>query len=285
MTTIHVNAPSAIGDGTLTAYARRRDTGALVNTGGDTATESPANSGHYTFDLAESVTGLGILRIDLNDAGGIVCYAYLAEGETVCQEVDIVITSDEPTGARTVTITVNDGTTVLQNALVRVTQGVESYTGLTNASGVVTFNLDDATWTIAITKSGYSYAGTTLVVDGNETVTYSMTEVGISPGTGNLTTGYLTALDEEGVAEAGAIVYCEMTKAPASDTGYSYDSKIRSATSAVNGLVELEGLVKGATYRIWRGQRIAAATNNLVLIPTSAVGTYELPSHIGREQS
>lgn len=281
--TIHVNAPTLAGE-TLTAKLYRRDTGAAVNGAGDSMTEG--TTGHFTFVLEEVRTGLGIIRVDIHDSAGITGDPlFLHEDDTICRNTDTAITTTEPTGARTVTITVNDGATALQNATVRVTQGVESYTGTTNASGVVTFNLDDATWTIAITKSGYSYAGTTLVVDGNETVTYSMTEVGISPGTGNLTTGYLTALDEEGVAESGAIVYCEMTKAPTSDTGYSYDSKIRTATSAVNGLVELEGLVKGATYRIWRGQRIAAATNNLVLIPTSAGSTYELPSHIGREQT
>jgi hypothetical protein len=84
-------------------------------------------------------------------------------------------------GARTVTITVNDGTTVLQNARVRLTEGANTYTGLTNVSGVVTFNLDDATYTVGITKSGYSYAGTTLVVDGTETRTYSMTLISVTP--------------------------------------------------------------------------------------------------------
>jgi len=87
------------------------------------------------------------------------------------------------TGARTVTITVNDGTTVLQNATVRMTEGVNTFTALTNASGVAVFNLDDATYTVSITKSGYSYTGTTLVVNGTETATYSMTAISVTPPT------------------------------------------------------------------------------------------------------
>jgi hypothetical protein len=85
------------------------------------------------------------------------------------------------TGARTVTITVTDGTTALQNAVVRLTEGVNTFRALTNASGVAVFNLDDASYTVAVTKSGYTYSGTTLVVDGTETATYSMTVISITP--------------------------------------------------------------------------------------------------------
>ena len=100
--------------------------------------------------------------------------------KTLSDQID-GLSASTGSGARTVTITVNDGTTALQNARVRLTEGANTYTGLTNASGVVTFNLDDATYTVGITKSGYSYAGTTLVVDGTETRTYSMTVVTVTP--------------------------------------------------------------------------------------------------------
>lgn len=83
-------------------------------------------------------------------------------------------------GARTVTITVNDGTTVLENAIVRMTEGANTFTALTNSSGVAVFNLDDATYTVGITKPGYTYSGTSLVVNGTETATYSMTAISIS---------------------------------------------------------------------------------------------------------
>jgi hypothetical protein len=45
-------------------------------------------------------------------------------------------------GARTVTITVDDGTTPLQTAKVRLAQGGEAYVGETNVSGVIVFALD-----------------------------------------------------------------------------------------------------------------------------------------------
>lgn len=187
------------------------------------------------------------------------------------------------TGARTVTITVNDGTSPLQNVVVRLTDGGQVYTALTNVSGVAVFNLNDATYTVALGKTGYSYAGTTIVVDSTETVTYSMTAISITPGAGDFTTGYLVTYDETGEIESGVSIYSELTKAPRTPGGMSYDSKITTNISDVSGLVEIPGLVKGGTYRIWRGQRKASATDNLYVIPTSAGATYELPSHIGRE--
>lgn len=81
------------------------------------------------------------------------------------------------TGARTVTITVNDGANVLENARIRLTQGVNTFRNDTDVSGVAVFNLDDATYVVSITKAGYTYAGTSLVVDGTEAVTYSMTAI------------------------------------------------------------------------------------------------------------
>lgn len=183
-------------------------------------------------------------------------------------------------GARIVTITVNDGTNPLQNATVRLTEGANTFTAPTNASGIAVFNLDDATYSVSLSKSGYTFSGTSLIVNGTETETYSMTQVTITPGTGNLTTGYLTALNESGSPEADVIVYVEMVKIPSNVTGYAFDSKIRSVVSAANGLVTIEGLIKGATYRIYRGDR----SDNKYVIPVAAGSTYELPSIIGREQ-
>ena len=102
--------------------------------------------------------------------------------ETLSDQIDgIGGGGSSGTGARTITVTIDDGTDPLENAIVRMTEGVNTYTALSDVTGVVTFNLDDATYVVAITKSGYSYAGTTLLVDGDETETYSLTQVATSP--------------------------------------------------------------------------------------------------------
>ena len=100
------------------------------------------------------------------------------------------------TGAKVVVITIDDGTNPLEAARIRLTQGVETYVGSANANGQVTFNVNDATWTIAITKAGYTYAGTTLtVVDGDKTPTYSMTAVSFSASAPGQSTGWVYCYD------------------------------------------------------------------------------------------
>lgn len=179
-------------------------------------------------------------------------------------------------GARTVTVTVNDGTTALQNARVRMTEGANTYTALTNASGVCTFNLDDATYTVAITKAGYSYAGTTLVVDGTEAVTYSMSSVTITPSNPSLVTGYYTCYSELGVVESGVTITLEVHKVP-TETGLALDSAVRTATSDSNGLAQFTNLVPGTTYKVKRGE----GSYYTVKIADNATGSVELNSIIG----
>lgn len=158
------------------------------------------------------------------------------------------------TGARTVTITVNDGSTVLQNAKVRLTEGANTFTGLTNVSGVVTFNVDDATYTVSITKSGYSYAGTTLVVDGAETVTYSMTVVSVTPPDDPaLCAVTIPIVNQFGEALSGEPVEIRFNEfATGADTTAIVLSPPPALTSAA-GLVAVN-LLRDGKYSVFYGQ-------------------------------
>lgn len=71
-------------------------------------------------------------------------------------------------GAYAITVTVTDGTDPLQSAIVRVTNGITSIAQTTDASGNASFSLDAATWTVTVTKSGYSFTPTTRTVTGNQ---------------------------------------------------------------------------------------------------------------------
>lgn len=197
---------------------------------------------------------------------------------TTNTRVDVVVSSvtgSSGTGARTVTVTVNDGSTALQNAIVRMTEGVNSYTASTNASGVATFNLDDATYTVAISKAGYSYAGTTLVVDGTETVTYSMTAVSVTPPSDPaLTAAYLTTYNGQGTVEGGVVVSFKLEEG-AGTSGYSYNSKTFTATSnSSTGLLTVN-LVKSTQYSARRGN------GEWVDFTTGSGSTYALPEVLG----
>ena len=188
------------------------------------------------------------------------------------------IATSTGTGARTVTITVNDGSTVLQGARVRVTKGSESYIQTTPVSGVVVFNLDDGTWTVSISLAGYSFTGTTLVVDGTEAVTYSMTLVTITPSAVGATTGYLTCYSENGVVESGVTVTIQARSTPLTTTGIAVDDTVRSATSDVNGLVQFTNMLIGVSYSICRGSSSQVFT---VTIPANAGATTSLTSITG----
>jgi len=182
------------------------------------------------------------------------------------------------TGARTVTVTVTDGSDPVEGAKVRLTNGVESYVGTTDAAGqIASFNVNDKSWTVAIAKDGYTYGGTTLVVDGDKTPTYAMTAVAITPADPGQVTGYLYCYSESGDAETGVRIQWRIT-AVAEASGVAYDSAVKSANSDATGLVELPGLFQGATYDMRRG---TSGSWTSVLIPTDAASPYELPSVIG----
>jgi hypothetical protein len=219
-----------------------------------------------------------------------VYLAAAVEGVNDADSYTFTITaSSGGTGARAVTITVNDGTNTLEHANVRVTAGSESFCKQTNASGVVLFSLDDASWKVDITLAGHEFTQTTLVVDGTETVTYSMTKTSFTPSTPGLVTGYLYVKDEAMAVEAGVPITCEMTAPPEDDTGVAYDSKIRTVTSAATtGLCQFTNLVKGGTYKFCRGAdtSVGTFTRSLVatvIIPTNATSPYQIPSILGAE--
>lgn len=183
------------------------------------------------------------------------------------------------TGARTVTITVTDGTNPLQNAVVRMTTGANTFVGSTDVSGNVTFNLDDATYTVAIALSGYSFSGASLVISADTTHTYAMTIIVITPSTAGFTTGYLTVYDENGVVESGVVITAQATEADDAVLGIAVSTTARTATSASNGLVQFTNMLLGVSYKISRGT--TTRKEFVVTIPDTAGSTYELPSILG----
>ena len=181
-------------------------------------------------------------------------------------------------GARTVTITVDDGTNSLENAMVRLTSGAESYNGAANASGVVTLQVDDATWDIDITHTLHTFTSTTLVVDGNKAETYSMTAVALAASDVDKTTGYTYTLNSSGVATQGIAVDIQAAYSGQwSAAGVVHAGTSRSETSDADGLVEFTNLVQGGEYDI---SSVSGETIR-VTVPTDAGATYQLPTVVG----
>lgn len=197
-------------------------------------------------------------------------------------------------GSRSLVITVNDGTNTIQNALVRLTNGLESYAVYTGATGLASFSINDATWSVTITKANYTFTPTTLVVTANATQTYSMTAVSTTPSAAEFVTGQLLCYDENGTLEAGVEV--ELALYSAVDEGHVYSTDTRLATSDANGLVQFVNLVPGSTYMVRKGvqkswgpiigdnYRLLATSSQpwrRFTVPVSAVSTYDIPSIMG----
>ena len=185
--------------------------------------------------------------------------------------------SSGDTGARTITITVNDGTSPLEGAKVRVRQGSENYVQTTNASGVVTFNLDDFTWNVAITKTGYTFTATTLVVNGSTSPpTYSMTLVSLTPSDPDKVTGYWTVLGENGEPKEGVVVTVRAIKAKSGSVGLIHVKTARTETTDSEGIAEFANMLPGWSYSVsLDGETIAT-----VAIASDATDEVELGSCI-----
>lgn len=194
--------------------------------------------------------------------------------------VGTITVEDEPlgTGARTVTVTVTDGSTAIEAATVRMSKAGATYAGTSNSSGVVVFSVDDGSWTLSITAAGFTYTPTTVTVDGTESVSAVMTSSGsITPSTAPLTTGYWVVYKETGVVDVGAVVELQAVSAP-TGTGLVLEDRVRLGTSDGNGLVQFTNMFKGARYVVRRSDSSRKTT---VTVPSDAGTSVALGNILG----
>ena len=178
-------------------------------------------------------------------------------------------------------ITVRDpSASPIQNATVRISRTGESFALQTNASGVATFSLDDATWTVAITATGFSFSPVSLVVASNVSQTYSMTAAGggVTPSEAPMTTGYWTVYNQNGTIQAGAQVSIQASSPPVGSTGIVMEDAVRTATADNNGVVQFSNLIKGSVYIVWR---TGSSRKFNITVPANAGNTTALGSIVG----
>lgn len=180
-------------------------------------------------------------------------------------------------GARTVTVTVDDGTNPLENAIVRVIQGVEDYILSTDSSGEAVFALDDATWAYAVTKPGYGGETGSLVVNGAESLTVSLTQTVITPpATPGLSAIEVLCLDSAGQPESGVDVDIRMITVPSGSQNMAFRGTKQTATSDGDGVARFE-VVQGSICEWKRGladvwQRVAVDADGVTNV-TSVIGS------------
>jgi hypothetical protein len=242
---------------TLTLFSLGSDTPA--NGAGDPLTEQTNRHGTYRAIIDEALSG--VFEAYVLDADGDVFFygfLYLQDDTQVWTVADDLASAraavTNGTGARSVSITVSDGAVAVEGALVRLSKGVATYLQTTNGAGQCAFNVDDGTWAVAITLVGYTFAGASLVVDGDEVAAYTMTPPSVSPAAApGLTTGFVTCLGIDGLAEAGVTIQAQLT-AGTGVSGLAFDSGVVTMTSDAQGLAQHTGFVRGASYRFKRGR-------------------------------
>lgn len=244
-----------------------------------TNTEHPTEigGGVYWYPLSQAETDgkiLALIAVSSTEEIQIDPVIVLTQAGNAAGAV--LATGNPSAGANTVTITVNDGTNPVENAKVKVSNGAESYRDTTNASGVVVFGLDNATWGVVITKPLHTFTLEDLIVGTDVEKTYSMTPLSIPPSDPGLVTGYLYC-DTNGVAAAGIEVSIQQVAAAAA-TGYSHGAAWRTETSDADGLVSFTGLFPSAAYLLRRG---SGGKLEKFTIPADAAGTLELGSVLG----
>jgi hypothetical protein len=183
-------------------------------------------------------------------------------------------------GAFSVTVTVTDGTNPLENARVRVTQGITSLVVLTDAGGVATFALDAATYDVGITKDGYQFTPSEIVVADAGNFDQAMTAVVVpAPDDASQATGYINTYDEAGAIASGVVLSFQMVAGPG-DGAESFRNSIFAVTSA-DGTGDIpKGQVQQSFRRLatYRGRRGGSAWIQFV-VPDS--GTFPLPEILG----
>lgn len=119
-------------------------------------------------------TGEGWYEAEATLAGNVVRWDSTGTADAIARE-DIslrrlveALSIETGSGAFEITVTVTDGTDPLENARVRISDGVTPITQLTDANGQATFGLDAATYDVSITKAGYSFTPTTRTVTGDQ---------------------------------------------------------------------------------------------------------------------
>jgi hypothetical protein len=173
-------------------------------------------------------------------------------------------------GARTITITVTDGTDPLEGARIRMKKGAEDYVVTTNASGQVEVGRDDGTWNVAITLPNYTFEPTTLVVSATtEDVEYEMELVAISPPDSplNCNCGWV-CLDSSDNPVAGVVIRAR-PDTDSAGTGYAWSGQTRAATSVVGTGLALISLPQGSKWWIRRD----SGAEELFTVPATSTTT------------
>jgi hypothetical protein len=219
------------------------ETVTCTGSGGDyTGTISGAHAGQLLFVILASGLVLEHRVRTIRD---------VAETFIILTELEELAVVDS--GPSALTVTVDDGTDPLSGAIVRVSGTGLSRTKTTDGSGEALFAVADGDYEVIVVKPGFDSEFRTVTVSGSTPLDVTLTEISVTaPDEPYKATGNGITLDEEQEPEDGVFVSIQMVEGP-DIAGFILDGKIRTEVSADGGVVEFAGMLRGATYEIWRG--------------------------------
>jgi hypothetical protein len=202
------------------------------------------------------------------------------ENQTLMLQKLAVIQGAGFTGPHSVTITVTGNAVNLDGARVALSRNGLSQTQ-TTVAGVTVFTVDPGTYVWQAVCAGFGGLTGSVVVAANVALPIALPQLVVTPSAiPDLTTGFLIALDAVGQPEGGAKFYSQLVRGP-SGSGYGYDQEVREVTSAaVTGLTQFPGLVKGAVYYLWRGEKKDKTERT---VPLGAASTWPVENLAGKE--
>lgn len=256
--TVTFNSYLHNGTAGLTLLLLDPETGAIGNGAGDSV--SAGSNGQFSAVVTEAITGwwkVVVLKSSVPILEGGAVY-FPSDTEDTYPVDDPRLTppwysSGAGSGSRAVSITVLLDSIPQQSAQVRLTKGAETYLATTDADGIAGFSVNDGTWRVSITLSNTSFTPVDLVVDGNETVSYSLTALpAIEASDVDKITGYWLCLSQAGTPESGVTVTLTAMSLPANSTGLILDSASRSVTTGGDGIASFANLIPGVRYKVKR---------------------------------
>lgn len=153
-------------------------------------------------------------------------------------------------GAATGTLAVPTAAQVLNGVAVDATTGTVVLPAVGDVQSGVTFGAaSGSTGTLTLPTEAQVESGVGFGAGGTEfTGTLEATSVSDAPQS----TVQFVCVDPTGTLEEGVEVHMQMITVPSGDVGYFYDSTVQTELSNAGGIVQLTG-IRGATYKIWRG--------------------------------
>lgn len=193
-----------------------------------------------------------------------------------------VITSDVSGGGgtsltgpytRTITVTDSSSSDPIENAKVRLYRTGETGSDLTDASGVVTFTTEAATWSYAVTANGYAGATGTIVISADGSTSVTLTSNAVTPATTPLCAVAIHVLNQYGTDledEPVEITFIQWGATASATPPVLSPTSIQ--TTDADGLVQVN-LLRLADYKVVYG---TAPYTRRVDISVPDASTYEV---------